>query len=73
MLQRLFRHIERPWREAYDKLEVRNARALDDLVYMAQTSQAVNEEFPHYNQQVSLGITIARIAFPLSISFVISL
>jgi len=64
--QRLFRHIERPWREAYDKLEIRNAGALEDLVYMAQTPDSVKEEFPHYNQQVSLGISIARIADYLS-------
>jgi len=54
------------WHETYDDLNIRNRAQLDNYVLMAQTTSAIQSEFQHYENKVSLGIAIARIADILS-------
>jgi len=54
------------WRTAYDDLKIKKVSQLDTYVYMAQTAEAITSEYPHQDDQISLGISIAKIAETLS-------
>jgi hypothetical protein len=64
--RRFFRGVDVPWYQAYDNLQAKNRRKLDGYVLMAQTPGAVSEEYRHHDYQISLGVSIAKVADTLS-------